>query len=297
MKQPGLCLAWLMAAVTPVFAQVTVEVLQDQDQFLQGEALIAKVRVVNRSGQTLHLGASEDWLTFSIESREGAPVNQLGNAPVLGEFALESSKMATKRVDLAPYFSVLQPGSYSIVATVRIKEWDRQLSSPPKHFEIIGGARLWEQDVGIPSAAGSTASAPEVRKYILQQANYLKKRLQLYLRLTDASGAKVFRVVPVGPLVSFSRPEPQVDRLSRLHLLFQNGPHTFSYTVFDPDGALVTRQTYLYANSRPRLQVDDEGQISVKGGARQVSADDFPPPPSETTPSRSTPEEQKPPRS
>src|SRR4029077_4212453 len=106
-------------------AQITVEVTQDQDQFLPGESLPVAVRITNRSGQTLHLGNNDTWLTFSVESRDGVIINRLGNVPVDGEFALDSSKRATKRVDLAPYFNLVTPGRYSITATLNIKEWNQ----------------------------------------------------------------------------------------------------------------------------------------------------------------------------
>jgi len=163
MKKSGLWLACLFAGLGSAGAQVTVEVLQDQDQFLQGEALLAKVRVTNRSGQILHLGDTEDWVSFSVESREGAPVTKLGEVPVAGAFTLDSSKMGTKHVDLTPYFSAMPPGRYSIIATVRIKEWDRQITSAPRHFDVIEGTHLWEQEFGVPNSAGATNSSPEVR--------------------------------------------------------------------------------------------------------------------------------------
>src|SRR6266404_7912813 len=109
MKYFGFAPALLAASLVPVWAQVTVEVTQQQEQFLPGESLPTAVRITNRSGQTLRLGGEEDWLTFSIESREGTVVSKTGDAPVVGEFTLESSKVATKRVDLTPYFSLTQP--------------------------------------------------------------------------------------------------------------------------------------------------------------------------------------------
>ncbi len=269
MTKTGLGLALLAVSLWPVTAQVTVEVLQDQDQFLSGEALNVAVRITNLSGQTLRLGAEDDWLTFSIESREGAPVTKSGDVPVKGEFLLDSSKMGTKHVDLAPYFSMGQPGRYSILATVRIKEWNREITSRPRNFDIIEGAKLWEQEFGIPTPAGSTNSNPEVRKYTLQQARYLRNQIRLYLRVTDASGGKIFRVVPVGALVSFSQPEPQVDKWSNLHVLYQNGPHSYSYTVFTPDGETATRETYDFSGARPKLQVDADGKTTVNGGVKR----------------------------
>src|SRR5437773_12393581 len=105
----GIGLILLSTLVQPVFAQVTVEVLQEQDQFLPGETVPAAVRITNRSGQSLKLGAEANWLNFSVESKDGGIAQKLGEVPVIGEFSLESSKMATKRVNLQPYFSLSQP--------------------------------------------------------------------------------------------------------------------------------------------------------------------------------------------
>ena len=260
-------------------AQVSVEVTQNQDQFLEGEPLPVAVRVTNRSGQPLHLGAEADWLTFSVQSKEGSVVSKNGETPVVGEFLLESSKAGIKRLDLQPYFALNQPGRYAITATVHIKEWGQDIVSRPRNFDIIEGAKLWEQEIGVPPV-GATG-APEVRKYILQQANYIKGHLRLYLRVTDAYG-KALRVYAIGPMVSFGRPDPpQVDRFSNLHVIYQNGPSSFSYTVFDPDGELITRQVYDYTTTRPRLLANEDGDISVKGGNRRVTENDVPAPKSD----------------
>ena len=277
MKVLGLSLGLLVAALLPVSAQVTVEVTQEQDQFLPGETMPTAVRITNRSGQDLRLGREEDWLIFSMQASGNQVVPKTGDVPVSGEFVLESSKVATKRVDLAPYFAANHPGHYSVFATVRIKDWNEEITSPPRSFDIIEGTRLWEQDIGVPSADAPANSTPEVRKYILQQANYLKSQLRLYIRLTDASGARTFRVFPVGRMVSFGRPEPQVDKFSNMHLFFQDGAHSFSYIVVNPEGEIIARRTYDYVDKRPRLQPDEDGKILVVGGIRRVTATDVPP--------------------
>ena len=277
MKALGLWLVLLAAALSPVSAQVTVEVTLEQDQFLPAESMPVAVRITNRSGQSLRLGREEDWLTFSVESRKSEVVPKTGEVPVAGEFVLESSRVATKRVDLAPYFALNRSGRYSVTATVQIKDWNQSVRSQPKSFDIIEGARLWEQEIGVPDSGAGTNAMPEVRKFILQQANYLKSQLRLYVRLTDASGTKTFRVFPIGPMVSFGRPEPQVDKFSNLHLLYQEGPHAFSYTVVNPDGEIIARRTYDYVDKRPRLVPDAEGKVLVIGGVRRPTAKDVPP--------------------
>src|SRR5881394_2994678 len=225
MKKLAILLGLFAGFVIPALAQVSVEVVLDQDQYLPGEPLVAGVRISNRAGQTLHLGADDSWLTVSIEARGGGVVAKTSELPVRGEFTLESSKRATKHVDLAPCFALTEVGKYDITATVRFKELAGESTSLPKSFNIIEGARLWEQDFGVPN---SKAGIPEVRKYILQQANYLKGQLRLYLRVTDASGGKVVRTVPIGMALSFSNPDPRLDKDSNLHLLYQSWARSFT---------------------------------------------------------------------
>jgi len=277
MRALGLSLILLAVALSPASAQITVEVTQEQDQFLPGETLPTAVRITNRSGQSLRLGGEADWLVLSVQGRAGEVVPKTGEPPVIGEFVLESSKVATKRVDLAPYFAIARPGRYSVSATVRIKEWNREIASQPREFDIIEGAKLWEHEIGVPDAEGATNAMPEVRKFILQQANFHKTQLRLYVRLTDATEGRTFRVLPIGPAVSFARPESQVDKFSNLHLLHQEGARSFGYLVINPQGEIIARQTYDYVDKRPRLQPDMGGKILVTGGVRRVTANDVPP--------------------
>ena len=277
MKRLSLVLAICCAPLSPLFAQVTAEVVLEQEQFLVGEALPVAVKITNRSGQTLEFGKEPDWLTFSIESRDGFVVSKSGEAPVSGEFKLESGQVATRRVDLAPYFALGRISRYQIIATVRIQEWNSQVTTKPMPFDIINGAKIWSQDFGVPlSGGGETARPPEVRRYALEQANYLRSHLRLYLRLTDSDGSHVLKVFPLGPMVSFGAPEHQIDKESQLHVLYQTGARSFSYLVINPDGDVIIRQTYDYSESRPRMQLDNEGKVVVAGGVRRTTNSDIP---------------------
>lgn len=277
MKVSGLILGLALATSLPAAGQLTVEVVLEQDQFLIGESMPAAVRITNLSGQTLRFGNRPDWLTFSVESRDGFIVIKDSEVPVLGEFTVESSKVATRRVDLGPHFTLNRFGRHTVSATLQIAEWGAQVTSKPANFDIIRGAQLWTQEFGVPSS-GATNEPPEVRRYTLQQANYLNSQIRLYLRLTDASTTRVFKVFPIGPMRSVSKPEPQLDRDSNLHILYQSDARSYSYTVVNPDGEITLRQTHDYVNSRPRLKVDKAGKISVLGGIRRIAPNDIPPP-------------------
>jgi len=274
-NSPLIFCALLLASVVRLSAQVTVEVLTDQDEFLPGEAIPVITRITNRSGQTLTFGRGQGWLRFSLQAHDGY-VAMNGEVPVTDEFTLESSEHANVRVNIAPYFQLEKTGHYTVTATVTVPEWKRQISSNPKSFDVIQGARLWEQEFGVPKAPGDTNTVPEMRRYALQQANYLRSRIILYVQVTDASG-KINKVLPVGPMISFGQPEPQVDRLSNLHVLYQNGPRMFSYIEVNPDGEMIKRQTYDYT-TRPRLMADADGNITVVGGTRRITHDDIPTP-------------------
>jgi len=257
-----------------VSAQVSLDLALDQDQFLPGESLMLGVRITNFSGQTLHLGKDSDWLQITIEGRDNYVVPTTADLPVLGEFDVESSKIATRRVDMAPCFALTRPGRYMVSATVKLKDWDKELVSKEQSFDIIAGTTLWEQDVGVSGPAASHRP-PEVRKYALQQAIHLK-RMKLYVRVTDQAGSRVFRVFPIGPLISFSSPEHQIDKSSNLHVLYQTGAKSFNYSVINPDGRLLIRQTYEYSDTRPILRMDGEGRIYVGGGNRRITPEDLP---------------------
>ncbi|HUR45617.1 MAG TPA: hypothetical protein VMZ27_07060, partial [Candidatus Saccharimonadales bacterium] len=228
-------------------AQITVDLALDQEQFLRDESVPLKIEVSNRSGQKIWLGKDPEWVTFSVENLDGSSVSRLDDVKLPGELALESAMAGARTVDLNSFFDVTKPGRYAITATVRVKEWDKEFSSKRKTFDVVRGSKIWEQEFGVPGAG-----VPEVRKYVLQQANYLK-RLVLYVRISDASDNQVLRVFPLGPLVSFSRPETQIDKESKLHVLFQTGAHSFLYNVIAPGGQVTDRQTYEYTASRPVL--------------------------------------------
>lgn len=270
-------LLWLaILAALPARAQISVEVTQEQDSFLPGESLPVAVRITNLSGQTLRLGGESNWLSFSVETPDGKTVERVCDPSVMGEFDLATGKIATRRVDLAPCQAPDRVGRYTVTATVRIPNWENAAASPPKNFDIIDGVKLWDQVVGIPKAHGETNGIPELRHYTLLQTDQFHGRMRLYLRVTDSPDNRILRTVVIGPMHSFSRPEPQLDKTSNLHLLYADGPHSCSYTVFSPDGELLLRQTHDFGESRPKLRMDDQGNFAVTGGIRRVNSRDVP---------------------
>lgn len=277
MKILPVCTLLSLFAMADVLAQsVSVEVALDQEQYISSEDLVARVRITNFSGQTLTLGNDDTWLSFSIDGGPNRIVSQRAIPPVRGEFQLDSSTIGTRRVNISPYFDLTRPGRYTVTATVRIPQIGLQVQSKPKAFNIISGTVLWQQDFGVPLDPNAEDTTPEVRKYALLQVTH-EKDLKLYFRLTDASSAKPYRVFPIGPLISFSKPEGQLDRFNNLHVLYQTGARSFLYTAINPEGVVIARETHDIATSRPTLRADKDGRISVTGGIRRYTSSDLPP--------------------
>ncbi|MGH7980191.1 MAG: hypothetical protein ACREE6_12525 [Limisphaerales bacterium] len=267
------CLGMAMLAFKAP-GQLTVELTLNQRQFLPGEDLPVTVHVTNRSGQLLHLGGS-GWLSFFVQSSDGSVVVRKSSPPVIGLFDLDNSEVAIKRVNLGPYFNLQQPGSYHVTATVHVAAWNSDITSAPQSFDIIEGAQMWSQSFGVADPE-MPDQPPRVRKYTLVEANYLQDQLRLYVQVNDENDGTVLGVCSVGPMISFSVPEAQLDRSSRLHVLWQSGATAFSYSVIGTDGKLLQQEIYDYINTRPRLGQDHDGNIIVRGGVRRVEPQDIP---------------------
>src|ERR1043166_286176 len=133
------------------YGQVRVEILLDQEQYLPAEPFLARIRIHNRSGQTLRLGNGDDWLNFAIETEDGKIVKQWQSPKVDEEFVLPSASRATKTVDLAPCFDLNTYGSYKVVASIKIPSWNQTVNSPAKKFYIMNGRNLQTLAFGVPT--------------------------------------------------------------------------------------------------------------------------------------------------
>jgi hypothetical protein len=268
--------SWLISVAAWAQAGgVTLALTLEQDHFLPGEDIRVCARITNLSGQTLKLGDEEGWLKFYMEAQDGFIVEKYGDPIVAGKFPVENNTTATKCVNLRPHFNVQKPGRYRVMARINIPQWGADVSSANKSFDIIRGTKMQVLEFGVPQETAT--AAPQVRKYILQQAQH-GKELKLYLRLTDETEANPIKVIPLARMMSFSKPEAQLDRFNNLHVLHQIGQRSFIYCSINYDGQILSRQTHDYqVDSRPRLRMAEDGSVFVKGGMRSFSETDLPP--------------------
>lgn len=259
--------------VQGAFAQVEVEVVMPQDQFLPNENIPVRVRIINHAAETLNFDTT-DWLTYSVEARNGEVMERSPSVVAPHGFEIKPGEMATTHTEVSPSFQLTKTGRYSISTTVTIKQWGRTFSSKPLFFDLVHGNTLWSQEFGVPQAANAPG-APEVRKYSLVEAT-LKNQLSLYLRLSDSSGERIYLLKQLGVMMSFSNPKGLTDSYNFLHVLYQSASRQYRYLVIDPNGEIILRNTYAYTESAPHMKTEEDGSISLLGGARLVADNDIP---------------------
>ena len=261
MKAILLSVAFLAFATAPLRAQVTVELRLEQNQFLRNETLPVKMRITNRSGRPLKIGETSDWLSFTVQDHNGKVVPPVQEVVAGGKFELDSASSVTKVIDLSPGYDFSQPGKYRVSAVAQFPDLKLSVSSDPEPFDIIRGAHLWQEVCGVDTPGGT----PHYIRYSLLQAFQLQQ-LRIYVRVSDEPEANFARVIPLGGIVSFAKPEQIIDRSSILHALYQSGPRSFDYWQITPRGEVAQQKAYDLGSTRPRLKMSEDGHVEVVGG-------------------------------
>lgn len=277
LKRIGIIGALVLGAVFGLQAQVEVSLEFKKDFFLAHEEMIAEVKIVNFSGRTLTFGQDQDWLQFTVESRNEFPVEKSGDLDIVETFEVPNASRGIRRVHLVPTYKIDKPGRYRITAFVSVPELNMTKATPPVEIGLLSASVIWERPVGVVINEADPSAPISVRKYFLMRA-VNEKSIDLYVKVTDQYEKDIFGVYTLGNIVSFGEPERQVDRFSNLHVLMQNGARTFRYTIVKPDGKVLLRQKWAYSNTRPQLSLGNDGLIQVKGGGRQASFEDIPTP-------------------
>jgi hypothetical protein len=286
----GLLLFGCLASARSQDSAVTAELSLEQNQLLPDEKMYLKLTLHNRAGQDLKLGVDSDWITFTVagEKNDLAPQIGTGHVPIDGEFTLPAGLYGSREFNLTPYFDFRQPGRYTVRASIKIPQWQQVVAVQPATFTVVKGtplSNLPEMAVGVRLLNAESNQPPEIRKFSLEKSEATAGG-KLYVRLTDATGGRTLRLVPVGNFFAFSQPDVKLDRYNNLHVLHQTDAKAFTYCVIDTQGMIVERQTYQYVDRRPALREGSNGMVDVAGGSRVISANDLPPDqPAESAPS------------
>ncbi|MDP7010043.1 MAG: hypothetical protein QF685_01570 [Verrucomicrobiota bacterium] len=268
----GLCLT------LSTYAQVEVRLGVSRDNFVKHESVRMDVFVISNHNKAVILGDKEGWIRFSVRNGRGFPVNQIGRLPRGNLFVLSSGQKMTKGINLAPYFDFSELGEYTIQASITTKNWTKlRFESAPVKIQVVRARVIDVLRRGV--ASETPGDSPEVRRYTLQTAR-VNGKSHLFIRVSDdyEPSFAIYNVTPLGMMVHHAKPTFELDRDGISHLFFQSHQHQYSYTMIDPFGSLIKRQTYTGERSRPFMKKDVKGNFRIIGGLRVVAPTDYPGP-------------------
>ena len=258
-----------------VYAALSLE----QDRLLPDEIRHLKLSLENRSGQDLKIGTTRDWLSFIIlgdKNRVVAPVGT-NDVPTGGLKTVPTGETATSDFNLTPYFDFRQPGQYTVKATIKLPQWQEEITTDPVSFTIVNGIPLANMpvlEVGVPYVRSGEPAM--IHRFRLEKSDS-PSGAKLYVRVTDRSGSQTWRLTQLGAYFAYSDPDVKLDRYNVLHVLHQTNAKLFTYCAVDTLGRILVRQTFQYTTQRPVLVSDANGDVQIAGGTRVPSENDLPP--------------------
>ncbi len=262
-----LCLGFALLAAAPVaWAQVRVDLALRRSLFVRYEPVIATVTVTNLSGRDLELrdDGNHKWFSFNIESATGALVPPYHVDYSLEPLTIGVGESISRVVNITPLYPISESGTiYRLRAVIYDATVGRYFSSnPPLNVEITEGRMLWQQIVGVPGANGQAGS-----RTITLLSHRLPDQTQLYIRIEDKENGLVFCTAQLGRVITFNKPQVELDANNDIYILQNTSPKTFLFTKVSLDGKILERKDYASTQqSRPALVRGPSGQPEVTGG-------------------------------
>lgn len=277
-RRGGRALALLLLAVAgPLVAraQVGIDVTLDRTTYCLYEPVMATVTLTNFTGNGLVFGDREPErgeLTFRLQTGDGKrllPDTDAGNPA--GGLVLGAGETKSVKVLLNNVFDLQAEGDYTVAAQVGHSRLSQDFRSTAVLFTISQGRVVWTRRFGLPgSPEGKPITSRKASLYLFPD----RQRDQYALFLEDDQA--VYGVVRLGPRISGSAPQCDVDALSHIHVLFMSRPRLVEYRIYDYGLRLRQHRYYIADQSVPMLQRDPEiGRIMVVGGRPAVEGIDY----------------------
>lgn len=259
-----LAAALALATGPAALAQLQVEIIEPQANYLLFEPILLKIKIANGTGRVLELKDVGDkgWLRFLV-TRGGAMMVKAAQNFSQPGMVLEPGDVARFTFNLTPHYSLRDPGGYTVQAVVRVPGFSADVMSRPTQFNVLRGHEVWSKQVTSPGVA-------HPRKYslithLVRDERQHIDRAYLYAQVESEAENLVFACRQLGPIVQGDRIDSQFDAAYAWHVLFRSGANTFGYYQFDINGRITEKKEMAKTQTRPRL-VAKGGQVEMVGG-------------------------------
>ena len=258
------------------FAQLAMSLELNSKNYISYEKIYARLTIKNQSGQALIFGSNKKLqgkISFKIETIQGEPPVKLEKPQFeIRDILLKAGDKHTFNIPITKYFEFPSNGKYRIRAVVSHTLLPKNYLTEPVEFNIVKGNTIWKTSVGVPL---SGTDKIDLRKYNI--ISYFDGKYKIFCLLID-DDKHIYGLTKIGYDIGTIKPECQIDRLSKLHILVQNSTDIFSYFIYDVNCTLEQKEVYkrLDEYTIPHLLKDDgTGRLNVVGGTIAIKEEDY----------------------
>lgn len=254
---------WIFLALQTAALGATAPALIDLDcsldptPALQQEAVEIRLRISNRSAQTLTIDPEgETRLRFVVERRAGHALPPVADPLPYEAFDVEPGETAEVVINLASAFKLYDTGPYVVRAMLLHR--GRYYEAPRALLDIAPGFQLKQITSGVPGREDA------VRTYTLLTLSRGRGQ-SIFLRIEDPVRGLSYGVHELGRVLMMNEPELQTDAEGRAHTLHQSGPTRFSHSIYTPEGRPLGQTFYTKGPGQPALRRTEDGGMEVTG--------------------------------
>ena len=284
MKKILTFLVFLVTA-SSAFSQISMQIMLNQDAYLQYEPVYVRVSMRNMSAHALAFGESrglQGTLSFDIypggKNALRIPPKVEGVLPSMTGVILQPGTVRQFTFLLSKFYDIRHLGPLSVKAVVSHPQLPSAYESNTVHCNIVGGRKVWGPvTVGVPDtgllSADSSAPASKIKTRNYTIISYFTGKVTAYAMVIDDAD-RVYKVRRIGfDLGAELKPKCEVDFLSRLNIMVAVTNEVFAYYQFNIDGGLERKKIYMKTSTTPTLVHDKDTGIVLPAGGREARRD------------------------
>lgn len=238
------------------FAQIDFSARLPNNEALLCEAVPIVVTIQNNRVDALPAETEKGYsVAFELTDQAGLLIRPLEKAEIQMPAVIEGQSTVVFTNDLQSIFPI---GKYAALAVrARLTVGSRSFVTEKMYVDIMPGAEIARLQAPTPGG--------EIHTYSLRSLSR-EKRDRLFLRVANEDETLCYAAIELGRFMRIGKPTLEMDGLGRVHVLHLSGPNRFVHSVFDANGALISRDQVEGDLSVVRLVEDGKGSFRVAGG-------------------------------
>ncbi|MFA6928912.1 MAG: hypothetical protein WCT05_01190 [Lentisphaeria bacterium] len=226
-------LFFLSLAGMAVHAQIGLQLKADYPRYMRYEMIDLKLVISNISGNTLVFSnnkeaAENGRIFFAVNEHSGKVAKAFDpNANPAADLILAPGESRELRISINMLHDMQREGIYSVTAYLNHSRLPKTHLSNTINFEVMEGSTILERNIGLPSQ-NSTEVIKSIRLLLLLFQDTEEKKY--CLRAEDDE--QIYAVYRLGPYLSGTPAQMDIDGSSSVHILIQVRPKLYSYFIF-----------------------------------------------------------------